>query len=85
MPVHGSVPGHPVAISKPVERVENCVVADGLFLVASASEHKRAVACDLLSARKNFHGLAGQRNDMRSLHLHALRRNGPTGLIQIEL
>src|ERR1035441_6183306 len=80
-----SAPSHPITIAKPVEGVENCVVADGLFLVASASEHKVAVACDLLERTQDFHGLAGQWNDMRSLHLHALRWNRPARLIQIEL
>src|ERR1700677_4495003 len=76
-----SVACHPVAIANPVESIEDRVVADGLFLVASASEHKVTIACDLLERTQDFHGLTGQRNDMRSLHLHALCRNGPTSLI----
>ncbi len=77
--------GHALSIAKSVERVQDRVVAHGLLLVHGSREYQSSIACGQFERPQYFHGVTGQGNNMRRVHLHALGWNGPTCFIQIKL
>jgi hypothetical protein len=83
MPARGIHVPSWVSIAKPGERVQDRVIAHRLLLVLGSGEHKSAIACEQFERPQYFLCLAGQGNDMRRLHLHALGGNSPTCVARI--